>query len=271
MCGICGVAAADPGRIPLEAPVIRAMTDVIEHRGPDDDGAHLAPGVALGMRRLSIIDLPSSAQPLANEDGSVWTVFNGEIYNFKELRKELEARGHQFVTHGDTETIVHLYEEYGVRFAARLRGMFAIAVWDAARRRLVLTRDRMGVKPLYLRVGSFGIAFASEVKSLIAGGLLEPALDPLAAELFMAYGYVPGPRTLFAGVRKLMPASTLVWEDGRLVSEREYWTPWDNAPEPAPGTSWEEDQERLIELLRSSTRARMISDVPLGVMLSGGL
>ncbi|HEX8053494.1 MAG TPA: asparagine synthase (glutamine-hydrolyzing), partial [Thermoleophilaceae bacterium] len=270
MCGICGIAAADPGERPLDASLMTAMTDVITHRGPDEDGQRIEPGVALGMRRLSIIDLPGSSQPMSNEDGSVWTVFNGEIYNFPELRRWLEGRGHALATRGDTETIVHLYEEHGPDFAKRLRGMYGIAVWDAPRRRLVLTRDRMGVKPLYLAHGPRGLAFASEVKSLIAGGLVEPRLDPAAAELFLAYGYVPGPATLFAGVRKLMPATTLVFEDGAIVSEESYWDPWSDAPEGV-GRDWREDEERLLELLRRSVEARMISDVPLGVMLSGGL
>lgn len=245
------------------------MTETIAHRGPDDEGHHLAPGIAMGMRRLSIIDLASSHQPLCNESGDVWTVFNGEIFNFRALRRELRSRGHRLASEGDTEAIVHLYEERGVDFPAQLRGMFAIAVWDAPRRRLVLTRDRMGVKPLYYALTPGGLAFASEIKSLIAGGLVEPRLDPLAAELYLAYGYVPGPRTLFAGVMKLPPATTLVWEDGELRGEAVYWTPW-QAPEPTHG-SWQEDQERLLALLRESVRARMVSDVPLGVMLSGGL
>ncbi|HKP89653.1 MAG TPA: asparagine synthase (glutamine-hydrolyzing) [Thermoleophilaceae bacterium] len=270
MCGICGLAGTDPRGVPLEPHQLQAMTDAILHRGPDDDGHHLAPGVGLGMRRLSVIDVPGSSQPIANEDGTVWTVFNGEIYNFPELRRELEARGHRLETDGDTEVIVHLYEELGADFVKRLRGMFAIALWDERRRRLVLARDRMGVKPLYLAEGPNGLAFASEVKSLIAGGLVDPALDPIGAELFMAHGYVPGPRTLFAGVRKLMPASVLIWEDGRPVGETSYWDPHENAPDGV-GRSWEEDQERLLELLRDATRMRMISDVPLGIMLSGGL
>jgi asparagine synthase (glutamine-hydrolysing) len=245
------------------------MTRAILHRGPDEDGHHVAPGIAMGMRRLSIIDLASSHQPLANERGEVWTVFNGEIFNFPELRRELQSRGHRLATAGDTETIVHLYEEHGADFPKRLRGMFGIAVWDAPRRRLVLARDRMGVKPLYYALTPHGLAFASEIKSLLAGALVEPRLDSLAAELYLAYGYVPGPRTLFEGVRKLAPATTLTWEDGELVGESLYWTPWDDAP--ASGASWEEDQETLLRLLRDSVRARMISDVPLGVMLSGGL
>jgi asparagine synthase (glutamine-hydrolysing) len=164
------------------------MTEAIVHRGPDEDGHHVAPGIAMGMRRLSIIDLASSHQPLSNERGDVWTVFNGEIFNFSELRGELQARGHRLATAGDTETIVHLYEEHGIDFPTRLRGMFGIAVWDAPRRRLVLTRDRMGVKPLYYALTPHGLAFASEIKSLLAGGLVEPRLDPLAAELYLAYG-----------------------------------------------------------------------------------
>lgn len=254
---------------PIAAETLAAMTAAILHRGPDEDGHHLAPGVALGMRRLSIIDLAGSHQPLANEDGSVWTVFNGEIYNFPALRVQLERSGHRLSTVGDTETIVHLYEDHGVDFPGHLRGMFAIALWDGARRRLVLVRDRMGVKPLYYAHTTTGLAFASEVKSLIAGGLVEPMLDPLGAELFLAYGYVPGPRTLFDGVCKLDPATLMVWQDGRVVEHRTYWTPWDDPPNREGG--WEADQRELLALLRESVQARMISDVPLGVMLSGGL
>jgi asparagine synthase (glutamine-hydrolysing) len=270
MCGIAGIAAADPRRAPLDPEALEAMTAAIEHRGPDEDGHLLEPGVALGMRRLSVIDPAGSPQPVASEDGEVTVVFNGEIYNFRELRDELEARGHRFATRGDGETIVHLYEELGPRFVERLRGMFAIALWDRPRRRLVLARDRMGVKPLYVAETGAGLAFASEVKSLVAGGVVRPQLDPAAAELFMAWGYVPGPLTLFAGVHKLDPASYLVYEDGRVGERREYWNPGGNAPEGV-GSSWEEDGERLLELLRTATRARMVSDVPLGVMLSGGL
>jgi len=185
------------------------------------------------------------------------------------LRSALVRRGHRLSTAGDTETIVHLYEDHGIDFPRHLRGMFAIAVWDAELRQLVLVRDRMGVKPLYYATTSSGLAFASEVKSLIAGGLVKPALDPLAAELFLAYGYVPGPRTLFHGVSKLPPANVLVWREGRLIEQRAYWRPWDDPPE-RDGT-WEDDQRQMLGLLRESVRARMVSDVPLGVMLSGGL
>jgi asparagine synthase (glutamine-hydrolysing) len=269
MCGICGVASADPRSIPIDAEALHAMTVAMTHRGPDESGHLLEPGVALGMRRLSIIDLASSHQPLANEDGTVTTVFNGEIFNFPELRNAMVRNGHRLATSGDTETIVHLYEDHGNGFVERLRGMFAIAIWDARRRKLVLARDRLGVKPLYYMLGPSGLAFASEVKCLIAAGLLQPRLDPLAASLFLALGYVPGPRTLFEGVLKLPPATLIEWHDGQLTGPAAYWSPTDAPPVP-PG-SWQEDEEHLLELLRDSVRARMISDVPLGVMLSGGL
>ena len=226
--------------------------------------------MALGMRRLSIIDVAGSPQPVRSETGGVQAVFNGEIYNFDELRRELAARGHRFTTNGDSETIVHLYEDFGTDFVKHLRGMFAIAIWDRPRRRLVLARDRMGVKPLYWAETPDGLAFASEVKSLIAGGLIQPELDAMGAELFLAHGFVPGPRSLFAGVRKLPPASLLVYEAGRVVDERTWWSPYD-APAPDPGLSWEEHQEELLRLLREAVHARMVADVPLGVMLSGGL
>jgi asparagine synthase (glutamine-hydrolysing) len=269
MCGICGVAARSRDETPLDSAALQRMTDVISHRGPDDAGSHLAPGIALGMRRLSIIDLPGGHQPIRNESGTVLTVFNGEIYNYRELRDELIANGHTFTTAGDTETIVHAYEEDGLDFARRLRGMFAIAVWDEDRGRLVLARDRMGIKPLYVARGTFGLAFASEVKSLIAGGLVQPELDAVAAEMFLALGYVPGPRTLFAGVSKLEPSTVLAWENGK-AREHRYWD-LSERPSEAPTNDWREDGERLIELLRRAVRAEMISDVPIGVMLSGGI
>ena len=270
MCGICGIVDPLAEAPPISEHALRSMVEVIRHRGPDDSGLHLGGGAAIGMSRLSIIDLQGSHQPLANEDQAVWTVFNGEIFNFPELRAELSARGHRFSTEGDTEVIVHLYEELGADFPKRLRGMFAIAVWDARERRLVLTRDRMGVKPLYFASLPNGLAFASEVKSLIAGGLINPALDPLAAELFLAYGYVPGPRTLFDGVSKLDPGCTLIWAPDARLEQRTYWPPWQSPPADV-GQDWERDQAELLELLRRSVRERMISDVPLGVMLSGGL
>jgi len=271
MCGICGIAGTAGAGRELDESRLRAMTDAILHRGPDERGLHIEPGLALGMRRLSIIDVGGSHQPVANEDATVLAVFNGEIYNYRELRSSLAQRGHRLASDGDGETIVHLYEEHGLEFASRLEGIFAIALWDTRRRRLVLARDQLGVKPLYYSLGPEGLAFASEVKALIAGGLLTPELDPLAAELFLAFGYVPGPRSLFAGVEKLMPASLLVWEGEGAPVQRGY-SPEVEGPAPRrPGASWEEDQERLLELLRRATRSQMVSDVPLGSMLSGGL
>jgi asparagine synthase (glutamine-hydrolysing) len=269
MCGICGVAGHDARAIPLGADRLLAMTTAMVHRGPDEDGHLRLPGVALGMRRLSIIDLARSHQPVSNEDGTVHTVFNGEIFNFQELRSQLEHKGHRFSTAGDTETIVHLYEEHGDAFVKRLRGMFAIALWDSSKRTLLLARDRLGVKPLYYALTPSGLAFASEIKCLLAGGLVDAQLDLDAARLYLTLGYVPAPKTLFAGVLKLPPATVLEWRDGRERGHHPYWTPLD--PPPSRSGSWEEDQEHLLELLRDAVRARMISDVPLGVMLSGGL
>jgi asparagine synthase (glutamine-hydrolysing) len=272
MCGICGIATRRGAAPALDEAGLRAMTDALVHRGPDERGTHWDPDVALGMRRLSIIDVSGSHQPIANEDRTVLAVFNGEIYNYPALRKRLRERGHRLDTEGDGETIVHLYEEYGVDFARELEGIFAIALWDVPRRRLVLVRDQLGVKPLYYSLGPAGLAFASEVKALIAGGLVEPALDPLAAELFLAFGFVPGQRSLFAGVRKLMPATVAVWEGEEQPSEHCYWSAYEDAePRRRGSASWREDQERLLDLLRGATHRQMISDVPLGSMLSGGL
>jgi asparagine synthase (glutamine-hydrolysing) len=270
MCGICGVVARDPSQVPVNSERLRATTDAMRHRGPDDRGELLEPGIALGMRRLSIIDVEGGRQPSTNEDETVAAIQNGEIYNFRSLLAELGS-GHRLSSRCDTEVIVHLYEEHGIDFPRHLAGMYAIAVWDRTRRRLVLARDRMGIKPLYVAELADGLAFASEVKALVAGGLITPSLDPVGAELFMAYGYVPGPRTLFAGVRKLMPASILVYEDGRITREQSYWNPRQEIPERRPGARWEDDTGELLAILRRSVREHMVSDVPLGLMLSGGV
>ncbi len=269
LCGICGFASRDPLALPMEPGALEGMCHVIRHRGPDDDGQLIEPGIALGMRRLSILDLETGAQPIANEDETIWTIFNGEIYNFRELRRRLSGQ-HRLSTRGDSETIVHLYEDYGPRFVEHLRGIFAIAVWDRLQRRLVLIRDRMGVKPLYVAETADGIGFASEVKSLIAGGIVAPSLDQVGAELFLAFGYVPGPRTLFSGVWKLPAGTMLLWQGGKIVSEEQYWSP----PLERPARRrrrWQDDQQELLTLLRAAVGGQMVSDVPLGVMLSGGL
>lgn len=270
MCGICGIAACDPDQVPLEPQRLRAMTDALWHRGPDDRGELCEPGIALGMRRLSIIDVEHGQQPSTSENDAVVAVQNGEIYNFRKILADLAPR-HTLRSRCDTEVIVHLYEELGEAFPQRLGGMYAIAVWDRARRRLVLVRDRLGIKPLYVAELPEGLAFASEVKALVAGGLIDPAPDPVGIELLLAYGYVPGPHTLFAGVRKLMPASVLVYENGRITHEQSYWNAWDNVPARRPHATWREDSEELLAILRQSVREHMISDVPLGLMLSGGV
>jgi asparagine synthase (glutamine-hydrolysing) len=264
MCGIAGTLRLRSE--PVTRDEVARMCAVLRHRGPDDEGIHVDGAVGIGMRRLSIIDLATGRQPLANEDGTVWTVFNGEIYNFPELRTELAARGHVFATASDTEVIVHLYEEHGTGFVERLRGMFALAVWDARRRRLVLARDRLGIKPLYYAQTVKGLLFGSELKALLAAGLRRD-VDRQALHDYLSLGYVPGPRTIFAGARKLPPAHLLICERG-TVTVRPYWS---LAYRPAPAWSDAEAAARLRDLLRDTVRRHLMSDVPLGVFLSGGV
>ena len=262
MCGICGLAsrsgAVDPGRL-------RAMSATLVHRGPDSDG-HLVDGpVGLAARRLSIIDLETGDQPIANEDGTVHVVQNGEIYNYRELRAGLEHAGHRFATRSDTEVLVHLYEEHGDGFAERLRGMFAAAVWDSRQRRLVLARDPFGIKPLYYRDGAEELAFASELRALPRG-----EIDLDALEAFLAFNSIPGPYSIFRDVKKLPPGHLLVWEDGEGRVSR-FARP---APVPASEVRREDEDELAEELrarLRDSVRAHLIADVPVGVLLSGGV
>jgi asparagine synthase (glutamine-hydrolysing) len=259
MCGICGVVSADGSADPER---VARMSATLVHRGPDSSG-ELADGtVVLAARRLSIIDLETGDQPIANEDGTLHVVQNGEIYNYRELRRELERAGHRFRTHGDTEVLLHLYEQHGTRFAERLRGMFALAIWDAPKRRLVLARDRFGIKPLYYRESREELAFASELRALPRGDI-----DLDALEAFLAFNSIPGPLTIFHGTRKLQPGHVLVWDDGRVHVER--------FARPAPGGVREEDEAELVEELRSrmrdSVRAHLVSDVPVGVLLSGGV
>jgi asparagine synthase (glutamine-hydrolysing) len=268
MCGICGAVWTDP-RNALEAGSLQAMTDRLAHRGPDDSGAYRDHHAALGFRRLSIIDLAGGHQPLSNEDGTVWTVFNGEIYNYPALRRRLEAKGHTLRSQGDTEVLAHLYEDEGPGMFGLLRGMFALAIWDAPRRTLVMARDRMGQKPLVYRQHGGRLTFASELKALLAlpEADVPRRVDPLALDHYLCYGYVPAPRTILEGTNKLPPAHYAVWCDGALAIER-YWAPDWNVERARPVG---EDIEELRATLGDAVREQMIADVPLGAFLSGGI
>ncbi|HVL69548.1 MAG TPA: asparagine synthase (glutamine-hydrolyzing) [Vicinamibacterales bacterium] len=268
MCGIAGRFNYDPAH-PVDERVLSAMTDVIAHRGPDAAGFYRDAGIGLGHRRLSIIDLATGDQPLANEDGQVQVVFNGEIYNFAEVRAELLALGHRFRTHSDTEIIVHGYEQWGERCVDRFRGMFAFAVWDARARRLLLARDRLGVKPLYYaELPGRGIVFGSEIKALLEDPDVPRDWRPEAIDAYLTLLYVPAPGTVYAAVRKLPPAHVLVAEHGRVRVSR-YW----DLTFTGDGDATREDEylEELDALLREAVGLRLISDVPLGAFLSGGI
>ena len=267
MCGICGVVQVGGEPRPVLAQeTLDRMTDVLRHRGPSDRGTYLANGVALGARRLSIVDVEGGHQPVANEDARIWAVHNGELFNHLQLRRGLEADGHRLRSRCDTEVIPHLYEREGTAFPERLRGMFAIALWDERRRRLLLARDRLGIKPLYYAQRDDLLVFASELKSLLQSGLLEPELDYDAIDAYLTLGYFPAPLTPLAGVRKLPPGHRLL-VSGEVSLER-YWS----YPKPEPvEMTLEEASERLLSKLEESVRLRLMSDVPLGAMLSGGL
>jgi asparagine synthase (glutamine-hydrolysing) len=269
VCGIAGILAVG-GAARVDPGELRRMCDVIRHRGPDDEGLHVEGPVGLGMRRLSIIDLATGHQPMANEAGTVWTVFNGEIYNFRELRAELVALGHVFATRSDTEVIVHGYESWGVDFVRRLRGMFGIALWDSRERRLVLARDWVGVKPLHWLLDGERLLFGSEIKSLLACNGVSRAVDPAALDRFLTYEYVPAPSSIFRDIRKLPPGHLLVWEGGR-AEVRPYWEIPLGGDPAAETASEEELAAELRERLRESVRLQMVSDVPLGAFLSGGI
>jgi asparagine synthase (glutamine-hydrolysing) len=270
MCGICGVVQVEgtPRSVISREALVR-MTDVMTHRGPNDRGIHSEGGMALGVRRLSIIDVEGGHQPFSDERGSIWAVQNGELYNHDALRDELRQDGHVFASRCDTEVLPHLYERDGVDLPKSLRGKFALAVWDSERRRAVIARDRLGVKPLYYaRTGDL-LVFASELKSLLASGLVEPQLDHEAIVAYLAFGYFAGPSTPLLNVRKLMPAHRLVVENGTVRSERYWELPYPDARDGASSES--EYAEELIQQLDESVRLRLMSDVPLGAMLSGGL
>ena len=271
MCGITGAVWTTRGE-PISPHVLDRMTDVLQHRGPDDRGTYRdicddGSGVVLGHRRLSIIDLEGGHQPLSNEDGTVWVTFNGEIYNYRELRTELQAAGHNFRTDSDTETIVHLYEHYGDNCLDHLRGMFAFAIWDSRRRRLLLARDRLGQKPLVYHQTAERLVFASEIKSILQVPGVPRTVDPRALDEFLTYVYVPHPRTMFQGICKLPPAHLAVYEHGKLAVRR-YWTP---DPTREMNRSVEDLREQVHHELDEAVRLRLRSDVPLGAFLSGGI
>jgi asparagine synthase (glutamine-hydrolysing) len=265
MCGICGVVLSKK-KDPIDEQVIRQMTQVIFHRGPDDEGYYIDVQAGLGMRRLSIIDLVTGNQPVANEDGSLWVVFNGEIYNFKSLHAKLVAKGHRFATKSDTEVIVHAYEEYGDHCPEYFNGMFAFALWDIPNKRLLLARDHVGIKPLYYWVGQDQIVFGSELKSLITHPAVPREIDLLALDQFLTLEYIPTPRTIFKDVYKLPPGYRLIYEGGQARVEQ-YW----DIPIMDTPTDDETVIEMLTELIDDSVRMQLMSDVPLGAFLSGGI
>ncbi|MGH8177837.1 MAG: asparagine synthase (glutamine-hydrolyzing) [Steroidobacter sp.] len=266
MCGIVGMARG-AGAAPLSLDDVRRMAAAIVHRGPDDEGFHSTPDVILGMRRLSIIDLAGGHQPIANEDESLWVVCNGEIYNFRELRADLQSRGHTFRTGSDVEVILHLYEEHGDRFLEHLSGMYGIALWDDRRKRLILARDRLGQKPLYYRVGRNSLEFASEVKSLLAVSRAPREIDVDAVRDYLSLGYAVAPATIFKGIRKLPPASALVWERSGWRVES-YWQIPDSVRRDVSEEEW---TDRILTGLRRAVGEHMVSDVPIGAFLSGGI
>ncbi|HEY1601160.1 MAG TPA: asparagine synthase (glutamine-hydrolyzing) [Pirellulales bacterium] len=277
MCGITGAVWTDPA-LRVERDTLARMTEMLRHRGPDDvglyasdvhtnQGASATVGVALGHRRLSIIDVAGGRQPLANEDETIWIVFNGEIYNFRDLHRRLEGAGHRFRTASDTETLVHLYEDEGVGFLEHIEGMFALAIWDGRRRQLVLARDRLGKKPLVYREEPGRLLFASELKSLLEVPDVAREIDPRAVDEYLAYQYVPHPRTIFRGIRKLPPAHYAVYRDGAL-SLGQYWSP-DFTQEVHRSAA--DYSAELRELLTRAVEKRLQSEVPLGAFLSGGI
>jgi asparagine synthase (glutamine-hydrolysing) len=267
MCGISGqfnFARHEP----VDAETIRRMARAMTHRGPDDEGYYIAGPLGFGFRRLSIIDLAGGHQPMSDREETVWVIFNGEVYNFKELRTELESCGHRFRTRSDTEVIVHGYREWGTGVFNRLNGMFGLAIWDVPNQRLVVARDAMGIKLVYYRNEGGRLTFGSEVRAIRAAERTKPEVDPLALSLFLRFRYTPAPLTVFRGIRKLAPGTMLVCEKGECREQRWYdFT-------PAPFSSAKEDDEaraELLELYRAAVRRHLLSDVPVGILLSGGL
>jgi asparagine synthase (glutamine-hydrolysing) len=270
VCGIYGAFATDPQR-PAEAALLDRMGHALAHRGPDGGGTHVAGALGMGMRRLSIIDLAGGEQPMSNEDATIWVVFNGEIYNYRELADDLRARGHRFATASDTEVLLHLYEEHGERCVEPLRGMFAFAIWDAPRRCLLLARDRLGIKPLYYAATPQGLLFGSELKALLQSPWLSRRIDQQALTAYLQYGYIPDPQSILAGVAKLPPGHTLAIRDGRPSEPRRYWHAAPFLREQGLRLTEDEATKRLWSALEDAVCSHLVSDVPVGAFLSGGL
>jgi asparagine synthase (glutamine-hydrolysing) len=265
MCGICGLFEFANNR-EVSRGLVHRMTETIIHRGPDDEGIHVGPGIGLGFRRLSIIDVAGGHQPISNEDGTIWVMLNGEIYNYTELYRDLIGRGHRFSTRSDTETIVHLYEEYGEACFAKLRGMFAIALWDSRKRQILLARDRIGKKPLFYAADDKHILFGSELKALLTGSMPRD-IDIQAISDYFSLGYIPAPKTIYRAAKKLLPGHYLVASAGGIRIQRY----WDISFAHLESRSVEEWCELLRHELCEATRIRLMSEVPLGAFLSGGL
>src|SRR5712692_4128422 len=262
MCGIAGIVKLNPLERVNEARLKR-MRDALRHRGPDGAGLWIDGPVGLGHRRLAIVDVAGGHQPMANEDQTVWIVFNGEIYNHAALRPELEARGHRYRTRSDTETILHLYEEEGERCAERLQGMFAFAIWDRTRGRLLLARDRLGIKPLYFACTDRELLFASEIKAILAAGSIRPEFNEAILPEFLATRFVAGEETFFRGIRKLLPGRTLSWSAAEGFRERRYW----RLPVHTNGSkaTFKEQAGEVRARLEATVRSHLMSDVPLGL------
>src|SRR5205823_1195372 len=267
MCGICGQYNFIRNE-PFEPDTIRRMTQTMVHRGPDDEGYFISGEVGLGFRRLSIIDLAGGHQPMSDAEETIWVILNGEIYNFKELRVQLEKRGHCFRTNSDTEVIVHGYKEWGAEVLNHLNGMFGLAIWDVKEKRLVVARDAMGIKLIYYKLDDGRLTFGSEIRPIVAAGGSKPEVDPVALNLFLRFRYTPSPLTIFQGIRKLAPGTMLVVEDGKCQEER--WYNYTPVPFSKPKKE-EEAREELLKLYRTAVRRHLLSDVPVGILLSGGL